>query len=225
MKKLLLIGLFIIVGLGIFFALPTSNEPEPELETDYVGIIVGLNGIEYEYIVKAEEPSQGVLAAEDLDKNKYPSYALDINDAPVAFKTVGELLKAKYYGSALDSADYFRVGFQAKMRMTINDASMSTSEFMARTVLLTEELRLYQYWLVGGSELYLQITLNGVSFEIFIYMPNLTSDAFKLTLEDYYYELWEIETTNLTFNLVDAQTYYNDFILNEDFIGYVLNYT
>lgn len=217
MRKLLAIMLLlIIVGLGIFFAQPAEQEEESKY-------FIGLNGIPYPYTVKEEE-SNGVLAAEDLDKNKYPSYALDLDDNPVAFKTVGELLKAKYYDSALEPSDYFKVGFQTKMRMTINDGTMTIDDFMARTMLLLDELELYQYYLIGGSELYLQITLNNVRFEIFVYMPNLLSEAFTLTLNDYYYEIWEIETTNLTFNLSQSQIFYDDFVLNETYLGYVLNY-
>ena len=223
MKKLLSIILVLtIVGMGVFFALPTGNEEE---ETE---VLIGLNGIPYPYTVidNDEESNQGVKAAEDLDKNKLPTYLLDLDDNPISFYTVGSLLKAKYYGSEVNPQDFYKVGFQTKMRMTINDSSMTINEFMAKTVLLIKELSLYQYWLIGGSELYLQITFNNINFEIFVYMPNLLSDAFTLTPTDYYYGYWEIEVRGLEdgFNLVQTQVYYDGYVLNETFIGYVLNY-
>jgi len=221
MKKLLsLILVLTIVGLGLYMAFPTSNE------TEDIGIIIGLNGQESEYTIQDEKDAyQGVKAATDLDKTKLPTYLFDIEENKLSFKDVGTLLKAKYYNYGSSPDDYFRVGFQTKMRMNIINNEMTIDEFIARTILLVEELSLYQYWLIGGSELYLQLTLNDISFEIFIYMPSLLSDGFNLIPEDYYLQNWEIEITGLDFeNTLAIDTYYDDFVLNETFIGFILLY-
>ena len=246
MKKILILILGFIMVLSLASCVPTQglNEYRSDLEDleirvaemeyilDNLGILTGLNGQQSYYIVPQEEQTasifQNVSAMEemvsDLDKSKLPPYLFDLEGNPVSFNDVGELLLAKYYGSNAYDETYYRVGFQTKIRMTITDENMTIDQFMARTILMVEELGLYQYWLLGGSELYLQITFNDTNFEIFIYMPSLLSEAFNLTPSDYYNQYWEIETKNLIFDLEQTQIYYDEFILNETFIGYVLDY-
>ena len=61
------------------------------------------------------------------------------------------------------------------MSMTVT-SEMTKEEFIARTILLIQELQEYKFYIISSSELYLQLTFNGDTFEIKIPLATMLAD-------------------------------------------------
>ena len=182
-----------------------------------IGVIEGLNGQRAYYLPTALSLE---LLGTELDKDKAPDYVLDINGDYISFETVADLLVEKYFGN-LVTVDEAVVGFQLKMVLSHGD--ITANEFMARLIFMINELSLYDFYIIGSSEIYIQTVYGGTSY-IKIPMQTLRSDFITLTPEVIYSGTYEIQLFQMAFNKVTVQTLYDDFVLNETFTGYVLDY-
>jgi hypothetical protein len=255
MKKLLLLllTLSLVVMLGACqqdtteYATLTELE---QLELDLLAleerfnnlvVVTGLNGItEYYENESTNELNTALITLSTdiievkgtLDKTKAPSYIVDEFEEYVSFEQLAKLLKAKYFGDATavsgaNGVEKFEVGQQAYIRYMFG-MDTSYEELIARLILLTEELRLYQFYILSCPELYIHVYLfqNGVDtqFKLTIPLVTLTSDFITITPDGVYDGDYEIRLEAPSYNKALVQQYYDEFVTNETFAGYVLDY-
>jgi len=186
--------------------------------------IDGLNGQRSYYTVSSGMSNMSnVFLASELDKNKLPSYLFDIDGNAVNFDYLANKLFMKYFGVEPLSWDMNVVGAKTNLEVTVNDL-YTKEEIAVRVVLMLEELANYDYWLIGASEIYVSVYGNNEYHTFSIYMPSFRSEGFDIGLDDYHYNDWEI-STNFDFDLEIAQALYDQFILDETFIDYVLEFS
>jgi len=155
------------------------------LET--LGVIDGLNG-QSEIFIKPDYTLNYLSAVtmidsekNYMDKSKAPEYLFDENGDFVDANELGALLKMKYYGTTVHEDDWYVVGFQYKMRIRINNDDFTPAQFMARTILMVEELRNYDFYIIGSSEVYLMLSYNGAWVHIKIPVQTMRSDFITIT--------------------------------------------
>jgi len=203
--------------------------------------ITGINGITdyYENETQLSLSTNLTLATlsttieymkDTLDKNSAPDYILDINEEYISFEDLAYLLKAKYFGSAeVFVEEEFLVGAKLYMQYKLI-TDEDPNEIFAKMALLVEELRLYTFYYISCPQLELRMKLeyNGNPQQIVFTIPIVTATSGFITItpdglfdEDYEMRLW---LDNVELDLTAIETYHNDFILNEIYVGYVLNY-
>ena len=204
---------------------------------DNLIITTGLNGQTSVY----ENPisdGQLLLAAviqlkDTFDKTKAPAYLLDDNEEYVSQEALGILLKEKYFnditiGIGGNDIDRYSMGSKA-LFLYLFESEMSNEEVLARTVLMIEELRLYEFYMLSCPELVIDIhRMTNYDNHISITIPLVVviNDFFEITLDGIYdndYEM-RLETYGMEIDYEIAQQYYDDFVTAETFSGYVLNY-
>lgn len=182
---------------------------------------------------------QYIVVKDTFDKAKdAPDYIKDELGGYVSFEMLSIRLLEKYYGIYDDEEleleenkynNLYDMGTQAYIRYMF-DSDMSDEELIARTILLIEELRQYNFYVLSCPELVIHLYKFETSdhqFKITIPLVVLINDYFEITPDGIYtgdYEM-ELEVYGNNLNFAEMQTYYDDFILNETFSGYVLNYT
>lgn len=207
-----------------------------ETRMDNIGSITGLGGVESYYEV-AEDILQTMSMVEltitemkdTFDKTKAPGYLLDDLEEYVSFEQLAYKLKAKYFGDeTIHEVDMFLMGAQAYFRFGIT-SDMSEEEVVARVTLMIEELRLYEFYLLSSPELVIHVyRFDTVDHQTKITIPLtvVINDFFQLTVDGIIDEDYDVRSEfNTEIDLVLAQAYYDNFVLNETFIDYVLNYT
>lgn len=193
-----------------------------------IEVIEGLNGQKEYYIPDNSNTAsnfvgvsaQSILLGDELDKSKSPSYVLDENDEYVNFDKVVELLIEKYFGDKVTIVNS-KIGFQIKIVLEPNE--ISQSEYMARLILMIEELSNYDFYIIGGSELYIQTNFGGTSWVI-IPIQTLRSSFITITPAVVYNGLYEIDIYNHYYNPTTVQTLYDEYVLSGLYVGYALNY-
>ena len=207
-----------------------------ELRIDNIGSITGLGGVESYYETTeniVQTMSVMLLEVEQLkdtfDKTKSPPYLLDDLGEYVSFEQLAYKLKAKYFGDeTIHEVDSFHMGSQAYFRFGIT-SDISEEEVVARITLMIEELRLYNFYLLSSPELVIHVyRFDTVDHQTKIVIPLtvVVNDFFTLTVDgiiDCDYDMRATFDTEL--DLVLAQAYYDEFVLNETFVGFVLNFT
>ena len=219
---------------------------ELELRLDNMVPINGINGYLSFY---ENSTSQLVLLSgtltqlkETLDTTKLPDYALDSNNIYISFDDVMAMLKLKYFGIGddIDLVDYegeryladnYFIDYRTGIIMYDMSTEFSGEELIARMALLIVELQNYEYYLVWSSTLDFSYTydLEGSYKRLNIIVTNgtLIGDYFIIEPDAIMNEKYE-----MLFNIVDgtvydiaaAQQYYDDFVTNGTFIGYVLDF-
>ena len=192
--------------------------------------IEGLNG-EREYYLPDNYTIQntiyqGVSATEyetlgsELDKSKAPSYVLDINGDYIPFIDLANMLVDKYYGTnvVINTAS---IGIQTEL--VIEPNSLTQDEFIARTILLVEELSNYDFYIIGSSQLVRQTFYEGTS-RITIPIQTLRSSFITMTPEIIINGTYEIRKTGLTYNSENIILLYNEYVASELYSGYVLDF-
>lgn len=190
-------------------------------------VIEGLNGQKEYYLPKTSSifNTTSVSAGDiellggELDKTKAPSYVLDANGNYVSFDDVVSKLVTKYFTniSAQDSC----IGFQIKI--VLGTGGLSQEEFMARLIMLVNELSHYDFYIIGGSELYIQFDFGGTSY-IKIPIQTMRSTFITITPEVIYNGWYEIQLFNLDYNETQVQTLYDTYMADVQYSGYVLDY-
>jgi len=243
MKKILglVITLLLVLGVGACVKAPTDTDLEDrvtileeqvlELENILIDleVIEGLNG-QREYYLPQKSVSvfqtTSVSAytmetlGDELDKSKAPNYVLDENENYIPFSTVVDLLIEKYFGNDID-IKIALIGFQIKITLEVND--ISENEYMAKMIMLINELSNYDFYIIGGSELYIQSDFSGTSY-IKIPIQTMRSSFINITPEVIYNGLYEIRLVQHTFSTVSVQALYDEYMLSELYDGYVLDY-
>ncbi len=196
-----------------------------------IGVIEGLNGQREYYIIPQNDYVdntvwQGVNASEyetlgsELDKSKAPAYILDVDDNYIPFEDVAQLLVDKYFEDRIEILEA-SVGSQVKLR--IDRLNMTQSEYMARMILLIEELSNYDWYIIGASTLYIQTDFNGTTW-IKAPMQTLRSDFVTITPEVIYSGWYEIDVYGMSYIPSMVQSTYDGLVLSELFNGFVLDF-
>jgi hypothetical protein len=235
MKKLLLIfSLLLVLSLGACNIAPDDTDLENRvdiLETQVneleqilidLEVIEGLNKQREYYIPQ----STGVSAmsyevlGDELDKSKAPSYVLDVEDNYITFDMVAELLVEKYFGSNANVEDAY-IGFIVVIKLSSMD--ITQEEYMAKLILLLEELSNYDWYIIGSCEVYIQSDFNGTAY-IKVPVQTMRSTFITLTPFTIYNGLYEIQLFGHSFDNELVQQYYDEYVVSELYNGYVLDY-
>ena len=240
MKKLLVVILalfsFALVGCGNESALQNETaiaELQDDIDAleikveqlqnqlDNLQYIEGMNGQREYYIPTALSLE---LLGEELDKSKAPSYVLDENEDYIPFDDVAEKLMNKYFEDKVTLYDA-KVGMQVLIYLLPieGEDGIEEDEFMARAILMIEELSNYDFYIIGSSQLQIQTVFSGTSW-IIIPIQTLRSSFVTITPEVIYQSLYEVDVYHITYDQVAVQNYYDAFVASGEYDGYVLNY-
>jgi len=250
MKKLLigLISLMLVLGI----AGCNSPAPDVELENRVTGletqvdlletqveeleqilidleIIEGLNGQREYYLPRQESTMFNVtsvsagdveLLGDELDKVSAPSYVLDVDENYIPFYNVMELLIDKYFNEdvTLHSAS---IGSQVSAVVLTDDVNIN--DYFARLFLMIEELSNYDFYIIGGSELYIQSQIEGMTY-IIIPIQTLRSSFITMTADVFIEGTYEISSYRLDYDNETVKRLYEQYVIDETFTGYVLDY-
>ena len=205
------------------------------LRIDNIGSITGLGGTQSYY--EATEDIVYTMSVLELtvtemkdtfDKSKAPSYLMDDDGNYVSFEQLAYKLKVKYLGDeTVHEVDLFLMGSEAYFRFGII-SDISEEELVARITLMIEELRLYEFYLLSSPQLVIHVyRFDTVDHQTKITIPLtvVVNDFFILTVDGIIENDYDIRSEfNTELDLVLAQAYYDSFVLNGTFDGFVLNY-
>lgn len=196
---------------------------------DNITAIEGLNGRVSYYINQVQTLSETLseLKTEKdyLDKSKLPDYLFDINGEFVNEHDLQSLLGSKYLGIYDIVNDDAIVGFQFKLKYIINSPIADIDEFVARVIMLVNELRLYDFYIIGSSEIYLSFDIEGIGTVYFKFLvQTLLTDTLPVVPDVVCNEWLFTQLYGLSPNVDNVQAYYDAYVLNGTFDGYVLNY-
>lgn len=205
---------------------------------DNLGITRGLNNqvsiyenqvLKDELDLKLVTLSLEIMVIKDtFDKAKNaPDYIKDDLGDYVSFEDLGAMLQTKYFGeNAITSYDVFEIGSKAYLQFEL-DGTYDTNELFAKMVLLIEEVRHYEFYVLSCNELEIYIMWDNKRMSITIPLVVIINSYFDITLNgvydgDYEMNLWTYETS-----IVEsaAQLLYDDYKTNLTYDGFVLNYT
>ena len=198
---------------------------------DNIIAIEGLNGqTVYYYQDQITTLSDTVMLLKDtLDKTKVPSYMVDPDTQEyVSLNELAQRLKLKYYGAEEHRDDKTEMGTRTDIKYYFV-SNMPLYEVFARTVLLIEEIRNYDFYIIGSTELLIRVYVyDELGFpkqlQIQIPMQVMLNDAFTINLDGIYSQDYEMRLTGDGFTQSLAQQTYDEFILNGTFDGYVLDF-
>ena len=192
---------------------------------DNLVVTTGLNGQTDYY-----ENNEGLYMAEFIplakesdyvDLSKFPDYIWDINGDYISIDDLGKLLVAKYFDGLVANAN---TGFQFRIDFTLYNSPMSNEEFIARLSMLVIELSYYDYYTIDSSQLYFYLYFNQYTVQLKSRMSLLVTDKYTLDPAIFYLELLDVDIEGISYDEVIVQQFCDDFILNETFTGYVLDY-
>ena len=166
----------------------------------------------YTYLTKEDEI---------IDVSKFPSYIWDINGDYITIDDLTKLLVNKYFPGT-DAIG--TIGIQFKITFTLADYDMTNDEFIARLSMLVIELSEYDYYTIDSPQLYVYAQFNLQTIEFKSRMSLLVTDKYNLTPIIFYEQLLDVSISGLEYDSALVTQYCDEFILNDTFINYVLNY-
>lgn len=228
---------FVVVGVNQISLNNKVNDLEQQVydlneELDGLQYIEGLNG-QREYYSTTALAYEPILYSigETIDTSIAPSYVLDDSGNYVTFEDLALLLTDKYFPEKDFLFVSAEIGSQVSIKYGVT-YTMSVEEYMARVIFLIEELSNYDFYIIGSSELTINILFEGGANSCLkVPVQTLRSSFITLTPECYYNQWYEIlfygigNGLDVTFDTELTATYYNDFDTSGVFDGYVLNYT
>lgn len=231
MKKILVFILVAILGVGLGIAISPKAPQVSETEQD---CIMGKNYVEH-CVDVYEQPSNVVSAKDPLDKDKYPSYMLDEDGYFVPFEDIGIKLKEKYFGSTETHMydDYYFLDLSnpniTKFKFVL-EGSYNADDLYAKTILMLQEFRNYGFYYISNGVTIVEVYWieNGVTHEIRlgISVATLLNEDFFITpdsfIEGEFGNLLETESCQI--NQVFSNADYDNYVTDETFIGYVLDF-
>ena len=178
-------------------------------------IIEGLNEQREYYLPETQTTDtwQGVNASTyetlgtELDKTKAPSYVLDVNGEYIPFSDVTQLLVNKYFPNT--TINRSSIGTQTEIVLEVGD--MPQEEFMARTILLIEELSNYDFYIIGSTQLVIQTQFESTAW-IIIPIQTLRSSFITMSPELIINGTYEITKIGLTYDSVQVIDLYNQYV-------------
>ena len=217
-----------IANLELRIADIESQLDELQITIEHITVTEGLNGQVDYYVNKVNELSVVLLELKTekdyMDKSKLPEYLFDTEGEFVDEIELKELLGAKYFGYPVHQEDTATIGFQFKFRYVINDSEIDLDDFLAKAVLLTNELSNYSYYIIGSSEIYLEFIINNNTYYLKYLVQTLLEDSLVMCPEIVIEEWLFTSCYGFNADLESVNTYYDSYLLNETFTGYVLDY-
>lgn len=253
MKKIISVFLTLVLVILLSGCVSTPQGNYDELEDrisaleerfDNLTIVVGLNGnvsiyendnmTEYASLDEALLYLDNNFMSLDIDtfdpNNLAPDYIKDELGDYISFKELSILLKSKYFENDLEDVnDYYDIGSQAKIKYVL-ESGQDMNDVFARMVLLIEELRNYEFYLLSCNELSLEVHWNteGNQHRLMVEIPLvvLTGNYFVFSLDGVYNGDYEIDFSSVQegLDVSLSQIKYNEYVTNGTFTGYVLNY-
>lgn len=235
MKKLLLV-LFSILVIGLGGCVAPANTDTVTIEdlNENLECLVGLNGQLSCYEID-DDNDFTVKASGDLDKTKLPSYMLECVELYCEYVSVDDLgikLKEKYFLSTESHIydDYHKSQGETLFKFVL-EGEYNENDIFAKISILLFELQYYDYYFLSSTHVVIQVYWtedNGQAHRIIVESSsdNLLSEAITITpmavydgdLELYY------DLMNLVIDMDEVYAYYNVYVTEETFIGYVLDY-
>lgn len=214
-----------------------------ELENAYLHEIIDsmnsameANGmiISYEAFLNDNDLADSEIMGANFDTDLAPSYMQDENGDYISFNDLAIKLKAKYFGdvdanSYSGASDNYAMIPYATMTFTFTDYDITIDEVIARLILLIEELACYDYYALSSNGIILNILYSdgAYSHTVNFSIPKIvvTNGIFTLNYNSIIGNEFESYiTAQETIDRIAIETYYNDFVLNGTYDGYVLNY-
>lgn len=206
------------------------NEKYLEMQVllESIGVIEGLNGqVEYYTNITGLTYLSYVELTDTekdfMDKSKLPDYLFDINGEFVDQDDLALLLKTKYYGEEQHASDELQFVSNGVMLLWL-ETTMSNEEFMARTVLMIEELRNYDFYIIGNEDILFRIFHNAECIDIKIKVQTMRTDGIILSPQVIYDEMFFVTISGIEYDNELVQFIYDQYVLEETFSGYVLDY-
>jgi hypothetical protein len=244
MKKLYMIIITLLLVFSVGACSPHDTDLENRVETLEnkveelenilidLEVIEGLNGQKEYYLPKDDSEfsvfnnqilsaSEFEILGEELDKTKAPSYVLDENGEYIPFSEVARLLVLKYFN---DKATVYNTSVGGSIMIEMTTENITKEEYLSRLVLLVEELSHYDWYIIGGSELYITTVIDG-SIYINIPIQTMRSTFITFTPEILIKGLYEINLHNIVYDEAQVQTLYDEFVASGLYTGYVLDYS
>ena len=206
---------------------------------DNIIVVEGLNGNKQVYentktilhtmsnsIIKLQDSFNTSMSA--------PQYMIDESTGDyISMSELGYLLKEKYFGdNTIHPEELFTMNGNAYFRIMFDNA-MEDEEVFARTILLIDELRNYQAYVLSCPGLIISVYkfIDGTptQFDIKIPLTVLINDYFELTPQVILDEQFETTTKYDSIYFTDlieedVITYYNTLKASGQFDDYVLNF-
>jgi len=218
-----------------------------------IGVIQGLSG-QKEYFYKNESTralasmpkdilKQTLLAmplselrmineeVADINYELLPTYTYEENGDYISFKDLSNKILNKYMGVSVNVTESLFYG-DAYILVKDYTSGLTPEEVFARMSLLVNELTEYGYYRIGITSLRIYYILYEDSNPrvMEITLPNVVinnPNSFNLTPTMIYNNEVDINCRldNVTLNLATIEALFNQYILDDTFSGYVLNYT
>ena len=184
-----------------------------------IEVIEGLNGQKVYYIPdQATLVTLGAYTQSQIDAEKAPSYVLDEEGLYIEFEEVVNKLLDKYF------VDYDLFMAELGSELIIQFFTDYTEEeFVARSVLMIEELSHYDFYIIGSSQLMIYTNYEGTSW-LKVPMQTMRSTFITMTSDVFIDGLYEIDYFNLGFDEALTKSLYEQYVADKTFDGYVLDY-
>ena len=204
---------------------------------DNLTITTGLNGVIdlYENEALKDELElklvtlslQMMVVKDTFDKAKdAPDYIKDELGGYISFKDLGIMLKQKYFNDfSVTQYDKFEMGSSANMQFELSGIQ-DTNDLFAKIVLMIEEIRNYDFYVLSCSELEITLIYDNKIMTVIIPLVVVINSYFEITLNGVYdgdYEM-KVKLYQASINEINAQLFYDDYKTNLTYDGFVLNY-
>lgn len=232
MRKLIAFILVAILGIGIGLSINPSN---PNVEEEY-NCVVGKNYQEHCVKVIVDNQTNLVNAKDKLDVTKYPSYIIDEEGYFLQFDVLGQRFKEKYFGVLEEHVydDYYFVDF-IKDNVTsfkfVLEGDYNPNDIYARMIILIQEFENYGYYYVSNGLIQVEVVwFDSLNLVHKIKIGTTTSSLLDVDFSVDYNTFIDgdlgslIRLEAVTINIVEVETFYNDYITNLTYDGYVLDY-
>ena len=205
-----------------------------------IGFVQGLNGIEVPYLIPQSTivklsytPLGEDIKVKDDDFDKYKTAPLYITDEIgnyISFEEVSKALKLKYFPIVINGleVDTYYMESICGMNYFNYAEEIVLEDTIARTILLIQELQQYSFYVLSSNQVvirYFDMSLGTpIHFEITIPLVVIVNDFFDITADKVvngFYEM-ELTVTNYEVNNDLVIQYYDSYVLEGTFNGYVL---
>ena len=199
---------------------------ELQKRLDSLVVIEGLNGrtsiYENETLYETADKE-----GDYLDKSKLPEYIFDVNGDFIDENMLLALLVEKYFPLYVKNDDtYILLDYRFSMRIFEDSQTTpySVDDIIARIILLINEFRNYDYYYINCSQVEVINFINGNRVEILFASQNLLTDTIPIIPEIVCNNYLFNEISGASFSTNTVKTYYDGYVMNNTFDGYVLDY-
>lgn len=195
---------------------------------DSIVAVEGLNGNVVYYEKALQELSEELNEAiSTFDNTKAPTYIVDENGDYVDFETVVRDLLNKYMVTATYRTLNLRTNSgQITIQYLFTDPDIEM--VIAQTLLLIEEMRLYEYYIISYTKLTFEFLVSDgthtTNLTIVLPLATMLNDMFTVNIDSIMGSLYEIDfSVSKVYDKAKVVQYYNDYKTAKSYDGYILN--